>query len=139
MRFDRGKFDTYHLTCMFAGRYPGTTCLDEDYQELAQVHPSRPMSIGERNWRFRQGWEPPERVERRRKRQAEEKARAAGPAATAAARMVLAGLMSSSISWADITASVRRTACTDLGAELVTAAHVHRQPRTAASAARLRP
>ena len=35
------------------------------------------MSIGERNWRFRQGWEPPELVERRRKRQAEEKARAA--------------------------------------------------------------
>jgi hypothetical protein len=77
MRFDRGKFETYHLTCMVCGALPGTTCLDEDYQELAQVHPSRRMSIGERNWRFRQGWEPPELVERRRKRQAEERARAA--------------------------------------------------------------
>jgi hypothetical protein len=77
MRFDRDKFETYHLTCMVCGAPPGTTCLDEDYQELPQVHPSRRMSIGERNWRFRQGWEPPELVERRRKRQAEEKARAA--------------------------------------------------------------
>jgi hypothetical protein len=62
---------------MVCGALPGTTCLDEDYQELAQVHPSRRMSIGERNWRFRQGWEPPELIERRRQRQAEEKARAA--------------------------------------------------------------
>lgn len=73
MRFDQGKFETYHLTCMVCGVLPGTTCLDEDYRELPQVHPSRRMSIGERNWRFRQGWEPPELVERRRKRQAEEK------------------------------------------------------------------
>jgi hypothetical protein len=77
MRFDRGRFETYHLTCMVCGALPGTTCLDEDYQELPQVHPSRRMSIGERNWRFRQGWEPPELVEQRRKRHAEEKARAA--------------------------------------------------------------
>jgi hypothetical protein len=77
MRFDQGKFETHHLTCMVCGALPGTTCLDEDYQELARVHPSRRMSIGERNWRFRQGWEPPELVERRRKRRDEEKARAA--------------------------------------------------------------
>jgi hypothetical protein len=74
MRFGRGKFETYPLTCMVCGALPATTCRDEDYQELPQVHPSRRMSIGERNWRFRQGWEQPELVERRRKRQAEEKA-----------------------------------------------------------------
>jgi hypothetical protein len=36
MRFDQGKFETYHLTCMVCGAPPGTTCLDEDYQELPQ-------------------------------------------------------------------------------------------------------
>lgn len=77
VRFDQGKFETYHLTCMVCGALPGTTCIDEDYQELPQVHPSRRMGIGERNWRFRQGWEPPELVEQRRKRRAEERARAA--------------------------------------------------------------
>ena len=76
MRVRQGRFETYHLTCMVCGALPGTTCIDDDYQELGQVHPSRRMSISERNWRFRQGWEPPELVERRRKRRAEEAARA---------------------------------------------------------------
>jgi hypothetical protein len=57
---------------MVCGALPGTTCLDSDYQELPQVHPSRRMSIAERNWRFRQGWEPPELVELRRKRRKEQ-------------------------------------------------------------------
>jgi hypothetical protein len=35
------------------------------------------MSIGERNLRFRQGWEPPELVEQRRMRRSKEAARAA--------------------------------------------------------------
>ena len=77
MRVDQDRFETYHLTCPVCGALPGTTCIDTDYQELTQVHPSRRMSIGERNWRFRQGWEPPELVEQRRKRRAEESARAA--------------------------------------------------------------
>jgi hypothetical protein len=77
MRVNQGKFETHHLTCMVCGALPGTTCIDEEYQELAQLHPSRRISIGERNWRFRQGWEPPELVERRQRRRAEEKARAA--------------------------------------------------------------
>ena len=77
MRVRQDVFETFHLTCMVCGALPGTTCIDEDYQELPRVHPSRRMSIGERNWRFRQGWEPPELAERRRKRQAREAARAA--------------------------------------------------------------
>jgi hypothetical protein len=77
MRADRRRFETYHLMCQVCGALPGTTCIDDDYQELAWVHPSRRMSIAERNWRFRQGWEPPELAERRRKRRAEEAARAA--------------------------------------------------------------
>jgi hypothetical protein len=76
MRADQGRFETYHLTCMVCGALPGTTCIEDD-RELAEVHPSRRMTISERNWRFRQGWEPPELVERRRKRSAEEAARAA--------------------------------------------------------------
>ena len=76
VRSGQGRFETYHLTCMVCGALPGTTCIEDD-QELAQVHPSRRMTISERNWRFRQGWEPPELVERRRKQQAAEAARAA--------------------------------------------------------------
>ena len=77
MRVRQDKCETHHLTCMVCGALPGTTCIDDDYHELAQVHPSRRMSIGERNWRSLQGWEPPELVEQRRKRRAEEAARAA--------------------------------------------------------------
>jgi hypothetical protein len=70
------KFEAYHLTCMVCGALPGVTCVDDD-QERAEVHPSRRMSIAERNWRSRNGWEPPELVERRRRRQAEVAGRAA--------------------------------------------------------------
>jgi hypothetical protein len=70
MDVQRDSFETHHLACMVCGALPGTTCLDSDYQELPQVHPSRRMSIAERNWRFRRGWEPPELVELRRKRRA---------------------------------------------------------------------
>jgi hypothetical protein len=69
------KFETHHLTCMVCGALPGVTCVDGD-QERPEVHPSRRMSIPERNWRSRNGWEPPELVERRRRRRAEEAARA---------------------------------------------------------------
>lgn len=72
MRVQRDKCETSHLTCPVCGALPGTTCIDDGYHELAQVHPSRRMSVGERNWRFRQGWEPPELVEQRRKRRAAE-------------------------------------------------------------------
>ena len=72
MRFDQDSFETHHLMCPVCGALPGTTCIGADFQELGQVHPSRRMSIGERNWRFRQGWEPPELVEQRRQRRAAE-------------------------------------------------------------------
>jgi hypothetical protein len=71
----QAHFETYHLTCMVCGALPGMTCVDGD-QERAEVHPSRRMSITERNWRARNGWEPPELVERRRRRRAEEMVRA---------------------------------------------------------------
>lgn len=45
MRARKDEFETHHLT------------------ELPQVHPSRRMSISERNWRSQQGWEPPELAE----------------------------------------------------------------------------
>lgn len=70
MRDRPDKFETHHLLCMVCGALPGITCVDGD-QERAEVHPSRRMSIAERNWRSRNGWEPPELAERRRKRQAE--------------------------------------------------------------------
>lgn len=77
MRIRQDKFETHHLTCMVCGALPDTTCIDEEYQELDEVHPSRKMSIAERNWRSRNGWEPPELVERQRKLRAERAARAA--------------------------------------------------------------
>ena len=70
MRDRAGQFETHHLTCMVCGALPGITCVDDD-RERPEVHPSRRMSIAERNWRSRNGWEPPELVERRRRRQAE--------------------------------------------------------------------
>ena len=45
--------------CMVCGALPGTTCLDKDLRELPEVHPSRRLTIAERNWRTRNGWEPP--------------------------------------------------------------------------------
>ena len=75
MRDRADQFETHHLPCMVCGALPGITCVDDD-QERAEVHPSRRMSIAERNWRSRNGWEPPELAERRRRRQAEVAARA---------------------------------------------------------------
>jgi len=72
MWLQQDKFETHHLTCPVCGALPGTTCIDNDYRELTEVHPSRRMSVGERNWRFRQGWEPPELVEQRNKQRATE-------------------------------------------------------------------
>jgi hypothetical protein len=63
MRTRQDESETHHLNCMVCGALPGMTCIDSDFQELPQVHPSRRMSISERNWRSRQGWEPPELVE----------------------------------------------------------------------------
>jgi hypothetical protein len=76
MRFCADGFEIHHLTCMVCGALPGTTCIDDDYQELAEVHPSRRLSIQERNRRFGEGWVPPEVAERRRERRAREIARA---------------------------------------------------------------
>jgi hypothetical protein len=76
MRFRADGFEIYHLTCMVCGALPGTTCIDDDYQELMEVHPSRRVSIQERNRRFGEGWVPPEVAERRRERHAREIARA---------------------------------------------------------------
>jgi hypothetical protein len=76
MRFRGDGFEIYHLTCMVCGALPGTTCIDDDYQELAEVHPSRRVSIQERNRRSAEGWLPPEVAKRRRKRRARERARA---------------------------------------------------------------
>ena len=60
-----GESETYHLTCPVCGALPGTSCL-EDYQELERIHPSRRMSVAERNRRHAaSGWEPPELAERR--------------------------------------------------------------------------
>jgi hypothetical protein len=60
------RFETYHLTCPVCSALPGTSCIDEDYRELAEIHPSRRVSIAERNRRRRaSGWEPPELTERR--------------------------------------------------------------------------
>ena len=60
-----GKCETYHLTCPVCGALPGTSCL-EDYRELERVHPSRRMSVAERNRRHAtSGWEPPELAEQR--------------------------------------------------------------------------
>src|SRR6266496_4182269 len=89
MRDRADQFETYHLPCMVCGALPGITCVDDD-QERAEVHPSRRMSIAERNWRSGNGWEPPELVARRRLRHREVTARAAlfdprlGPAAATA-------------------------------------------------------
>jgi hypothetical protein len=65
-RRERGdEPETYHLTCPVCGALPGTSCI-ENYPELDRVHPSRRMSVAERNRRHAAtGWEPPELTERR--------------------------------------------------------------------------
>lgn len=66
MRSRQGvEFETYHLTCPVCAALPGTSCIDEEYQEMPRIHPSRRMSIAERNRRTATGWEPPELAERR--------------------------------------------------------------------------
>lgn len=77
MGFGEDIYETHDLTCMVCGALPGTTCIDSDYQEIAEIHPSRRMSIAERNWRFGQGWEPPELVKERRRRRKQEARRSA--------------------------------------------------------------
>lgn len=77
MRARQDESETHHLMCMVCGALPGTTCIDSDFQELPQVHPSRRMTISERNWQSRQGWEPPELVEQQRARLKQRAARAA--------------------------------------------------------------
>jgi hypothetical protein len=62
---------------MVCGALPGTTCIDSNNQELAEIHPSRRMSIAERNWRSRKGLEPPELVKERRQRRKQEARRSA--------------------------------------------------------------
>lgn len=89
-----GELETSPHTCMVCGALPGTTCIDDNYQELAQVHPSRRMSVAERNWRFRNGWVPSELANKYRKRRAQEAGRAAlfdprlGPGAQAVRKAI---------------------------------------------------
>lgn len=56
-RPDRAQ--THHLMCPVCGALPGIACLAEG-EELAQIYPSRRLSVAERNWRASQGWIPPE-------------------------------------------------------------------------------
>lgn len=77
MQTGQDKPETYHLTCMVCGALPGTTCIGEGAEELSEVHPSRRLTIAERNWRTLRGWEPPELVEKRRQQRAQESAQAA--------------------------------------------------------------
>ena len=85
-----GHFETHHLTCPVRWALPGTSCIDEEYHELVIVHPSRRLSVAERNRRCANGWEPPELAERRRREHDAKVARAAlldpelGPGVTAA-------------------------------------------------------
>ena len=61
------KPETCALTCPVCGALPGTSCIEDD-RELAEIHPSRQISIAERNYRrHASGWEPPELAERRRR------------------------------------------------------------------------
>ena len=60
--------ETDHLMCMVCGPLPGITRLDEDLRELLEMHPSRRLTIAERNWRTRNGWEPPELAGRSERR-----------------------------------------------------------------------
>ncbi|WP_439333578.1 zinc finger domain-containing protein [Trebonia kvetii] len=66
---------TYHLLCPVCGALPGTSCL-EGGDELTEIHPSRRMSIAERNRRAADGWEPPELAERYRDRRETDHVRA---------------------------------------------------------------
>ena len=78
MRDRQGRhFETYHLTCPVCWALPGTSCIDEEYHELVTVHPSRRLSVAERNRRRASGWEPPELAERRRREHDAKVARAA--------------------------------------------------------------
>ena len=77
MPFRQEEFETHHLTCPVCAALPGTTCVDSGIHELAEVHPSRRMTISERNWRLAQGWQPPELAEERRTRKIEKIARGA--------------------------------------------------------------
>lgn len=70
------RFQIHHLTCPVCGALPGTTCIDENYRELPEIHPSRRVSIAERNRRFSEGWLPPVLAERYQERRAAEAARA---------------------------------------------------------------
>lgn len=74
-RNDSG-FETYHLTCPVCSALPQTTCIDWDYRELEKVHPSRRMSVAERNRRSGEGWEPHELAERHRQARAARAAKA---------------------------------------------------------------
>jgi hypothetical protein len=63
MRFD-GDLEVHHPVCPVCGALPGTTCV-QDGQKRDQVHPSRRLSIAERNRRSVRGWIPPELAARR--------------------------------------------------------------------------
>jgi hypothetical protein len=76
MRSQQDQFETHHLTCLVCGALPGTACVDSEFQELPEVHPSRRITISERNWRLQQGWQPPELADDRRTRKIEEITRA---------------------------------------------------------------
>ena len=45
MRAQHNECETHHLTYPVCGALPGTACVDSDFQELPEVHPSRRMSM----------------------------------------------------------------------------------------------
>ncbi|WP_149264385.1 hypothetical protein [Actinomadura sp. K4S16] len=61
------EYPTWHLMCPVCGALPGTSCV-QDGQEQRALHPSRRLSIQERNRRAAAGWVPPELAVRRAQR-----------------------------------------------------------------------
>lgn len=60
----RGACETHQLMCVVCGALPVTMCPDGDLRELKLVHQPRWLEGIERDWRARNGWEPPERTGR---------------------------------------------------------------------------
>jgi hypothetical protein len=77
MHARQDSYETHHLTCPVCGALPGTACVGPGFAELAEVHPSRRMTVSERNWRLAEGWQPPELADERRERKKQATARAA--------------------------------------------------------------
>ncbi len=69
--WDSDACEIHQLMRMVCGALSDKTCLDEDLRELPEVHPSRRLTIADRNWRpHRNGWEPQELAELRERQAA---------------------------------------------------------------------